>query len=318
MSIVKVRAKIAKQGLPKDWSVASDAYGLWISARILVPFLAAFVATPYLVAITPWFAIPIVLLMGIYGYKISFIMHDCSHNALFVREAVNLWVGRVCGWMVGANYDAFRQTHLLHHRYNGKGLDPQHGEVNGFGGASRGRLLHHLLTPLLGVRAPEYLLGYGGGFLEPDDTEKAIMDRVNDVSRRTRTMWLAGTAVTQLVLAAVVTSFGAVLLAVLLYPLAAVTVSLFLARMRTFAEHARPEGVETPDFTRSHQPNWIDSVLLYDAHFNYHLEHHLFPQLPSNRLKALYRRFGEQYHSDMTLGSSMFATVAQRVIDARS
>ncbi|MBP5855623.1 fatty acid desaturase [Marivibrio halodurans] len=306
-----------KQGLPKDWSRVSNCYGVAISSRILLPFLGAFVVAPYLVTFSPWLAIPVVLTMGIYGYKISFILHDCSHNALFSRKSVNLWVGRVCGWMVGVNYDVFRQTHLLHHSHNGQGLDPQHGEVNGFGGASRGKLLHHLLTPLLGMRAPEIILGYGGGYLEAEEGEQATLERVADEGRRTRILWLGGTGLTQIVLALIVANFGMVPWAVLLYPLAVVTVGLFLARMRTFAEHCRPEGVETPDFTRSHRPNWVDSLLLYDAHFNYHLEHHLFPQIPSNRLRNLYDKFGEQYHTEATIASSMFATVARRVLDAR-
>lgn len=317
MSLVTIRKDILKEGVPADWARVDDAYGVYVTLRILVPFLACFVAAPYLLPISVWFAVPLCVLMGVYGYKISFILHDCSHNTLFSAEKANLWVGRVCGWMVGVNYDVFRQTHMLHHRYNGEGLDPQHAEVVGFDGAPRSRLLNHLLTPLLGVRAPEVIMGYGGGFLDGQGEEKHIVDKVDKLGRRTMVMWLVGTAGTQLALIAFVTGFGQLLWPVLLYPIAAVTISLFLARIRAFAEHIRPDGGAIVDFTRSHHPNWFDATLLYDAHFNYHVEHHLFPQVPSNRLREIFERFGTRYHDDQTLSPSMVVTVARRVRDAQ-
>jgi fatty acid desaturase len=51
-------------------------------------------------------------------------------------------------------------------------------------------------------------------------------------------------------------------------------------------------------------------VFLYDAHFNYHFEHHIFPHMPSNRLGEFSRQFGKEFHQPNTLRKSMFGTIS--------
>jgi len=318
--LFKLRKKILRHGLPQEWFAKSDAYGWGITLRILVPFFTAFILAPMLVtSISPWITVLLVLVMGIYGYKISFIMHDCSHNSLFRSKALNKWMGRFTGWLVGVNYDVFQQTHMLHHRHNGGPLDPQHGETEGFSGARRTILYRHIFLPLLGTRVSEVLLGYGGGYIEHDRAEPTAIAEVDLLASSTRRMWLFGTAGVQIILLALVTGFGQQLWLLLIYPVAAATLSLFLARFRTFAEHIKPDNVDVDvdDFARSHRPSWFDSLVLYDAHFNYHLEHHLFPHMPSYQLEKLFERHGEDTHTKATLGRSMVGTVKARLMQAR-
>jgi fatty acid desaturase len=314
MTSVQIRKDLMRESLSGGWFVVDDRYGAWITLRILGPFLASFALAPLLLAESPWFATLLYLLIGVYGYKISFILHDCSHGTLFTSKALNIWLGRFCGWLVGVNYDVFAATHILHHRYNGTTLDPQHGEVDGLENASRGRLLNHLLTPLLGLRTKDILFGYQGGYLKnAREEELAVAARSFAVGRETKWLWLSGTLAAQIALALLVTGFAEIPWAALIYPLAATTLSLFLARLRTVAEHVREDASEGWEFSRTHLPNFLDSLILYDAHFNYHFEHHLFPHMPSSRLGSLFETFGCDYHSERTLGCSMLGTLAGRV-----
>ena len=43
--------------------------------------------------------------------------HETVHLTLFKSPAVNLWYGRLLGWMIGIPYTTYRETHRRHHAY---------------------------------------------------------------------------------------------------------------------------------------------------------------------------------------------------------
>ena len=89
--------------------------------------------------------------------------------------------------------------------------------------------------------------------------------------------------------------------------------SLFLGRLRTVAEHIQADGDDLPDFARSHRPSLPDRTFLYVANFNYHLEHHVYPNIPSCHLWKLHERLRDTVHTPKTLGTSMFSTLFARL-----
>lgn len=274
--------------------------------RILVPFFGLIAAAPFLwIAVAPWTCLPVALLLGVYGYKISFIMHDCSHGTLFRTRGLNNWIGVFCGWLVAAEYFEFKRVHLDHHRFNGTERDPDIGQYADFQGASRGRIIWHLTNALVGRRVLDYLASYQ----ERSHPREGKRPRV-------KPDWLTAMALAQLIIAALASGFGQVPWLVFLYPVSAATFALFFARLRTFAEHNEPDNLSVTDFTRTHPASWLDAFLLYDAHFNYHLEHHLFPHIPSCHLSKLYMAHAEAIHNEVTVGSSMFRTILVRIRDA--
>jgi fatty acid desaturase len=96
------------------------------------------------------------------------------------------------------------------------------------------------------------------------------------------------------------------------YPIVAVAVALNI--VRSVAEH-QPEdfpqfrdGLEVAmrPIARTTMPNWSEKWLLYQANFNYHVEHHLFPTVPRHNLgklhlhlvaKGFYRQFPNSWQS---------------------
>ena len=89
------------------------------------------------------------------------------------------------------------------------------------------------------------------------------------------------------------------------------TVSLFLGRLRTTAEHGRSFKSEDKEkeFTKTHYPTFVDRLFLYDANFNYHLEHHLFPQMPSFYYSKVFKKIKNENHDYKSLGNGMLATI---------
>jgi len=51
--------------------------------------------------------------------RLFLIQHDCGHGALFRRQVVNDWVGRVIGVLTLTPYDYWRRSHAIHHASTG-------------------------------------------------------------------------------------------------------------------------------------------------------------------------------------------------------
>jgi fatty acid desaturase len=85
---------------------------------------------------------------------------------------------------------------------------------------------------------------------------------------------------------------------VFFYVLPMGTVFLFLARIRMYFDHgpldysvSDYEGDNRRRIARSHARNGLDGRLFQFMNFRYHQEHHIFPALPSCRLKEVHERF---------------------------
>jgi len=83
------------------------------------------------------------------------------------------------------------------------------------------------------------------------------------------------------------------------YPIVAVGVALNI--VRSVAEHQpdgpRLEGGREAAFrpvARTTVPNWFEKWVLYQANFNYHVEHHIFPTVPRHNLGKLHRRLVDE------------------------
>lgn len=67
------------------------------------------------------------LVTGICASGIFTLMHDAGHGALFRSERLNDTVGRILGFFLLLNYECWKSTHLLHHKFNQSiGKDPKY------------------------------------------------------------------------------------------------------------------------------------------------------------------------------------------------
>jgi fatty acid desaturase len=247
-----------------------------------------------------------VLIVGWSAYKIQFILHDCSHKTLFRRKILNEWVGVLSGLFVGVYFKMYRFTHMRHHRLNGEPEDPQYSDYLGEKNLSGLQYLSFILSPLIGGRFISYISREYAPLLHKT---MGKTDSNAPLGKAITLQWTLAFLVTQFALASISTGFWKYPELIFVFPSGLITVSLFLSRVRTLAEHQRDRHFAAHDFSRSHIPNTFDKVLLYDANFNFHVEHHLEPQIPSRNLAKYYENFTRQFHTKETLGYAMIRTI---------
>jgi fatty acid desaturase len=241
-----------------------NRYGWRALGRNALPYLALLGLAPLLRSGSVWAPWLLAPALGLLIYRMTIVMHDCVHHSLFTSREVNLRVGRLLGAVTAIDFTCFTRQHLRHHRNYGRPGDPQGFHYLGLERMTRAGYTWHLLRPLLGYNLrfalPE-------SFLNP------------------RNLRLQAVCV-QLAIAALVTAGGAYPELALLPFLSAATFGLFFSQLRGIAEH----GLAGSARVRSHAPNRLDRLLLYDLNFNYHAEHHRHPRHPSRDLPALAAR----------------------------
>jgi fatty acid desaturase len=253
----------------------SHIYGVLVAARCLgMYFIAIAIVANFYTRSFVWVVIsPLVL--GIGGYRLQFILHDTSHHSLFKSKRVNRTLGYLVGLLVGVDYKRYRFTHMWHHRRNGEQADPQIQDYLGSEPINRKQFIWFLFSPLIGSRLFPYL-----------KREMTSRDIDGYDAPKSTTFWWIGFLTVQSALVFAMVSVSNRIEVPIFYYLGLSTTSLFLSRLRTLAEHQQVPPVDN-DFSRSHKWNLFDWLFLYDANFNLHFEHHLYPNLQTSELKQV-------------------------------
>lgn len=262
--------------LKPEWLEPSDGYGWSAVFRNLLVVLGLFAVAPVaadVAPVAPWLLSP---LIGLFVYRLTVVMHDCTHNTLFMSRRLNQAVGSLLGAITGIDFRSFSEQHWRHHQSYGEPGDPQGFHYLDLKRMTRTTFLWHVFRPLLGFN------------LRPTFAESVLAPR--NVSRLAANGGIALVGLAQLTIFALVTGFGRHPLLVLLPFVSTATFGLFFSQLRGIAEHGVTDAGANLRNVRSHAPHLLDRVLLYDVNFNYHREHHEHPQIPSCRLPAVYEQ----------------------------
>jgi fatty acid desaturase len=241
--------------------------------------------------------------MGWVQYRIYFLLHEACHFTLFPNTTANRVVGRVTSAMLFTSFSTFTWLHMEHHRLWGTRDDP--GAVDYYiHFRSRFHALGFFLEPFLSLivfeKISEHLLQPLKRFFIDRDDE--LRKRAREHARKLRPNPIADLFIglgVQCAFFLALTRFGADPFAHLLfYMLPLGTVFLFLARLRMYLEHG-PLDYAVSDYTgsnprriaRTHVRRGLDGLLFQFMNFRFHQEHHIFPALPSCRLREVHERF---------------------------
>ena len=280
----------------------NDFYG-WTNAIAVhtSTFALCFVAYLTWAYVSPWAILLLAPFLGAQVYKITIVMHDCCHGSLFSSKATNTWVGTVSGFMIGTDFGGFCQQHWRHHSTYGADEDPQGDDYLHLENAARSALVWHLLRPLIGYNLWKLFL------FKSNKSEDATQSASSK-----RGVFLIGTVSTQLLIAGTATGMFSVPWLVLFYPACAATFALFFSQVRGFVEHVAMPGISPVRHARTHLPNAIDKLFFYTLNFNYHIEHHKYPNVPSCNLPVLHERMkNDPGYGDVS--SSVIKTVVRRM-----
>ena len=237
--------------------------------------------------------------IGFALHRLFFPLHDCIHYSLFPTKRENRAIGALLSALLGTSFDAIRDQHMAHHRDFATPEDPGAADYY-VRFQSRGQFLRFLFGPLVGSilfkKIGEYVSrpARAASAVEPDRPVPAKRSAI------------AGRSIGYLVILAVQAGVCALLTSgfqvsrLWRYPvlnvLPAVTIFLFLVRMRMFLEHGALD-YQICDYLENRRPtartiyaNWIERVLLCGSDFNFHHEHHLYPVVPGWQLPRLHRQ----------------------------
>ncbi len=271
----------------------SDFHG-WLALAITYAVLAS---SFLLVWAWPSVLSVLVALVVIGGRQLALaiLTHEAVHKSLFASRRVNEWVGRwLCASPMGISLDGYRKEHFEHHQKTGTSEDPDLGLVNPYP-VSRKSMARKFARDLFGVTAVKriYYIGLMGfGFItytlstnaKPvDQTGRSLLDVLRAGARN-----LGRTILTNLILLFGLTLMGVPLLYLLWVGAYFTTFSLFL-RVRSIAEHAcSPDRANALLNSRTTRAGLLSRFTVAPHNVNYHLEHHLFMQVPYFRLPALH------------------------------
>lgn len=242
-----------------------------------------------------WQIAVLVVAAGFALHRLFFPVHDCIHYSLFPTKLENRIFGTLLSGLLGTSFAAIRDQHMDHHRDFATPDDP--GAPDYFVRfRSRGQFLRFVFGPLVGSilfsKVGDYLVR--AGRTQPS-TKSAAPKKV----RPANLLFNYGVILTvQAAVCALLTS-GFKVSELWRYPafnmIPAVTIFLFLVRLRMFLEHGSL-NYEVCDYLQRKRPtartiyaSWVERVVICGSDFNFHHEHHLYPVVPGWQLPKLHR-----------------------------
>lgn len=218
------------------------------------------------------------LLLPVQGVLIVFLFtleHEATHKTPFANERLNDAVGQVCGFLLLLPFEWFRYFHLAHHRWtNIEGKDP---ELDGGKPETLRAWVWHVSGLPYWIAGTRLIVRLARGRERAAYLPPAALPRIE---REARGM-LAGYALVIASLFVTPLLFWIWLLPVLLGQPA--------LRLYLLAEHGDcPRVANMFENTRTTFTTALVRFLAWNM--PYHVEHHVYPQVPFHRLPDLHRR----------------------------
>lgn len=164
---------------------------------------------------------------------------------------------------------SYRKVHFAHHRYFGSDKDPDS--------------MYYLHFPSSKVDFWKKILWYGSGLAA--FKQFFVLNSKEESNEKKFDFYFL--VLTQIFLLGLFTVFLGFPFYVLFWVLPIATVGKLFSYLRGLCEHGSPDK---PYVYRTIYGSWYQIMTLGMFHFNYHMEHHLFPNVPCGNLRALHER----------------------------
>jgi fatty acid desaturase len=313
---------------PKDireFAEKSDLKGAWLLGFNWFLIACAF-ALPSL-WLNPITIIVSMIILANRQLGLAILMHECSHYSLFKTHKLNQVLGKIfCGAPVLANLDGYRTYHLKHHKDAGTTDDPDYPNYKNYP-VTKQSLVRKVLrdfTGLTGIKTLYALLLMNAGLLSYDmsyqsnatDKKLHVLQIMTNLAKS-----LALPLIVHLSLFAVLASLGNAWL-YLLWWVSYFTIYMFIIRIRNAAEHGNvPDLLDKNPLkhARTTYASWWERLIFAPNYVNYHLEHHLRPNIPCYNLKAFHHYLCAKGHmEDVKVAQGYMDVIRQLTIQADS
>jgi fatty acid desaturase len=229
------------------------------------------------------------LAMAVIGSRLQalgILAHDATHYLLYTNRTVNDLVSDLCcGFPANISTTLYRHTHFRHHRFTNTEQDPdwalQQCDPDWRWPKTRreAAVLFFRCAFALNVRSAykaAAMWSPGVHLLDPLSPAYPL---------RCRVLYLLSSAAIWVV----VIKAGILVPAVVLWVVPALTMLNVTNRMRATGEHIVTPNTHELNSSRTVIPGPLERFFIAPLNVNYHLEHHLFPSVPSRNLGRLHR-----------------------------
>ncbi len=300
---VAPRANPADHFSPDEWAALtarSSWRGLWLVAHCWGVIAGAMV-----MAVLWPVTIPLaVLIIGTRQLGLFILMHDGAHGLLHANRRVN---DALALWFCSATLHAYRPYHLQHHRYVQQAEDPDLGLSAPFP-ITRDSLRRKMLRDVTGQTFYKQRIAPLLSDLRTLGARRTAAATGSPLQRQSQELvrgwrFLVGNAIGLGLFAAA--GYWWVWITMWLLPMA--TWLPLVTRIRNIAEHALVgrDQVDPLRQARTTHANGLARAFVAPYWVNYHLEHHLFTQLPCWQLPqahALLRQRGTAARMELQPG----------------
>lgn len=230
------------------------------------------------------------LIMGAIQHTIATFIHEAAHGHLFSNKKLNDKLGQLFfAAPIFSFLEDYRLFHMDHHRFNGKAdKDPEAGLYAAIGlkdsYSSKTEVLKVFLQDFTGVnfvKSVGYLLKYSA-----DKKKSGELSGPGIFENLTILLWTV-------VLPLVMWKVGMLSAFLIVWMLPLFTLSQALLRWHGYGEHVRGNDGDLAQNTLTHRFGLISTLYLYPLNSSFHLEHHLYPQLPWYSLRT-FRKWADE------------------------
>jgi fatty acid desaturase len=202
--------------------------------------------------------------------------HDCFHNALFGSKRANRIAGAMWCAVVLNNFSALKYAHLVHHRHTRvEGDSESPFPVPNLAAYARFLFFSVFSLPRAAFKAVRIVTGR----LQPPYLTSSRSQRDARLDSAAVLVWLA--------VAGALTVYAPLTMTLVYWiPLAFFPPMALSVAMPE--HHGCSEGPDILAATRTTKSNWFARMLIWNS--NYHVEHHLYPGIPSCNLPAVHRK----------------------------
>lgn len=240
-------------------------------------------------------------LMATRQHGLLILMHEATHGRILKS---NYWNTRLSNflfsWPFVLDSLGYRQIHMKHHRYLYTDDDP---DIYNIGRTYAGQFPKSMWG-MVWLVVREYLLGYiltikylidtnlNGG---PASTATMSSEDQKDIRKADEARCSMATFVSYyVVMFSVVTAFGlwSPFFWLWIFPMA--TWLQVVLRLRFVSEHFGVDKTDALNLSRNNLSHWLEGWLLTPHNVNYHIAHHIFPNVPCYNLPRLHALLWER------------------------
>jgi fatty acid desaturase len=202
-------------------------------------------------------------------YQYQFLLHEACHGTLFKNRKINDFFGFICGVLAGYDFISYRINHMKHHKFLGTDQDPENGNFINSAKSEFQILIRSFLLVDFCKLFFSNMLQKGSSQSNEKSTKKNI-SKLSSFFLYSFVALIYSNSMTEIFL----------FILVMLFSIGSLT--FLINRYRGIKEHPlNKPNLSQFQYTVSHYKGSLINTIIAPFNFNFHLEHHLFPEVSS-------------------------------------